>query len=322
MSIPSGDLLNDRFFKFVVGPDRKEFVVHADVFAKLSKPLDALINGIFSEAAEKRTVWDEVAETTFDRLRQFAYCGDYECVAPKFSTNKAKPSSEAQPEPTMQQEAATMTQDITSLSNTRRLQWTLPYSIHDMYKEKISHPVTAMALFLPEYRVQEIGLHDGRLATIIALINRYAELGFGSTWNQRLKTDVIGTESCENLRDIFFCHADLHMLAEKYCIDELSRITTVKLGKLLHTHVWTLESARHFAELVPYVFGNTLPKDPIRETLIYYAAIVIDDVYEEENFAKMLIDVPEFSRAIIQTIVKNRIGRDVLKGVLKDIPRD
>ncbi|KAI0598235.1 hypothetical protein F4775DRAFT_187476 [Biscogniauxia sp. FL1348] len=64
-------------FRFLVGPDKKAFTMHADLVSHLSKPLAALINGNMKEAREGYAELPEVDEGTFVLFCQFAYTGNY-----------------------------------------------------------------------------------------------------------------------------------------------------------------------------------------------------------------------------------------------------
>ena len=81
MYCPPNDLANNerRFqskpFRFVV--DGKPFYVHKDVIARVSKPLDRLVNGSMREAQCGEAVLENVDGATFARFCQWAYAGYY-----------------------------------------------------------------------------------------------------------------------------------------------------------------------------------------------------------------------------------------------------
>ncbi|KAJ5366751.1 hypothetical protein N7541_000692 [Penicillium brevicompactum] len=79
---PMKEVLESPLFTFEVGPQKKEFVVHSLIIAKLSPALNALINGEWKEGSDKRVDWSEVKEGTFLRLCEFAYGKDYTLPAP------------------------------------------------------------------------------------------------------------------------------------------------------------------------------------------------------------------------------------------------
>ncbi|KAK3942888.1 hypothetical protein QBC46DRAFT_339140 [Diplogelasinospora grovesii] len=82
-------------FKFVVGEARKEFWLHKDLISKLSKPLNALINGPWREAREGSVEWDDIDEETFRRFIDFVYTRDYRSPAPEIVENSTKEHGDA-----------------------------------------------------------------------------------------------------------------------------------------------------------------------------------------------------------------------------------
>ncbi|KAH6603472.1 hypothetical protein Trco_008247 [Trichoderma cornu-damae] len=90
--IPTEVIATSIPFRFLVGPNQKEFTIHSALFTYQSSVLEKLVNGNFFEAAEKCVTWKEVDEDTFIRFWQFTYTGKYAAAPPVV---EAKPESEA-----------------------------------------------------------------------------------------------------------------------------------------------------------------------------------------------------------------------------------
>lgn len=72
-------------FKFLIGPERetaKVFVLHKDIVARESAPLDVLMNGGMSEAREGCVWLRDVDEETFQHFIQYLYAGRYQLPQP------------------------------------------------------------------------------------------------------------------------------------------------------------------------------------------------------------------------------------------------
>jgi hypothetical protein len=69
-------------FRFLVGPEKREFTLHSEVVSRLSPSLNALVNGGMKEAGQGVAVWDDVNAETFVRFGKFAYTGDYDVAEP------------------------------------------------------------------------------------------------------------------------------------------------------------------------------------------------------------------------------------------------
>ncbi|KAK8106707.1 BTB/POZ fold protein [Apiospora kogelbergensis] len=76
-AIPFEKIVSSKTFRFLVGPQRREFTVHEAAFTSVSESLKALIEGNMQEAQEQLAVFDFVDEDTFARFCEFAYTGDY-----------------------------------------------------------------------------------------------------------------------------------------------------------------------------------------------------------------------------------------------------
>ncbi|PHH79274.1 hypothetical protein CDD80_5269 [Ophiocordyceps camponoti-rufipedis] len=82
------DIMATPLFRFVVGPDKRNFHIHSTLVARQSPVLDRLINGdSFKESKDQEVIWKDVDEKTFVRFCQFAYTGNYD--GPTLRENKA-----------------------------------------------------------------------------------------------------------------------------------------------------------------------------------------------------------------------------------------
>jgi hypothetical protein len=87
-------VFRSKLVDFHVGPEGANFTVHAQPLARLSQPLNTLINGNMLEAKTGASVidWKDTDEETFLRFCEFAYVQDY--TPPRFgecSDNGDKP---------------------------------------------------------------------------------------------------------------------------------------------------------------------------------------------------------------------------------------
>lgn len=64
-------------FTFIIGENKKPFVVHSGFLASISKPLDVLMNGLMAEAQSNTAVIDDVTEQEFAKIYEYACSEDY-----------------------------------------------------------------------------------------------------------------------------------------------------------------------------------------------------------------------------------------------------
>ncbi|RFU73018.1 btb poz fold [Trichoderma arundinaceum] len=91
-SIPAETIASSIPFRFLVGPNQREFSIHSALLTHQSPVLERLVNGSFSEAAEKCVTWKSVDEGTFISFWQHTYTGKYTTDHPIIGL---KPESEA-----------------------------------------------------------------------------------------------------------------------------------------------------------------------------------------------------------------------------------
>lgn len=84
-------ILKSNPIKFLVGPEQREYTIHAYLVAHQSEALKALINGNWREIHEGCVIWEHCDEGTFLRFGQFAYTGHYDGSEPKKRVVKEQP---------------------------------------------------------------------------------------------------------------------------------------------------------------------------------------------------------------------------------------
>ncbi|KAK4033363.1 hypothetical protein C8A01DRAFT_50044 [Parachaetomium inaequale] len=75
--VPWRDVGSSKPFRFIVGPEKREFTIHSALVAGLSPALMTLVTGKFSEARDGQVVLESVDEQTFVFFMEYAYTGSY-----------------------------------------------------------------------------------------------------------------------------------------------------------------------------------------------------------------------------------------------------
>ncbi|KAK0710608.1 hypothetical protein B0H67DRAFT_539437 [Lasiosphaeris hirsuta] len=73
-------MISSKAYKFTIGPNKREFVMHSALVAAQSRAFNQLVHGGFKEAEELHTELKSVSEETFVLFSQYAYTGDYELL--------------------------------------------------------------------------------------------------------------------------------------------------------------------------------------------------------------------------------------------------
>ncbi|RYP66175.1 hypothetical protein DL771_007951 [Monosporascus sp. 5C6A] len=238
-----GQILASKLFRFLVGPERKEFVVHSLALSRLSRALDALVNGKMSEACEGTAVWDDMDPDTFVRFTEFAYSGDY-----------------TTPEIELRTEPDEHTRDQLSPKAGRFVQWGTDEEVEEL---------------LTYYKTHRALGRDN-------VVQRFIEASYpspGPVFNpQRVK------ERDMDYKKLLLCHIQLYIVGDKYCIPDLTALTTHKLHRTFVASYDPYELQRTFrdaydayepqgiADATRYAYANTVQGDKLRTLLSHNIA--------------------------------------------------
>ncbi|KAK6827517.1 hypothetical protein PG987_010858 [Apiospora arundinis] len=107
------------------------------------------------------------------------------------------------------------------------------------------------------------------------------------------------TEGCEEYSKIFLCYANLYILADKYDITELSKLSMHKLYTTLVTFKLYHSCMSDILSLVELVYENTRDDDELRSMIVHYCACTVERLASCEEFQKTLQGYPEFSSALV-----------------------
>ncbi|RYO89826.1 hypothetical protein DL766_005142 [Monosporascus sp. MC13-8B] len=228
-----GELLTSKLFRFLVGPERKEFVVHSLPFSRLSRALDTLINGEMSEACEGTAVWDDMDPDTFVRFSEFAHSGDY--TTPKIE---------------LRTEPHEHTRDQMSPKAEKPLQ-------RDADEE-------AGALWI-DYKSRK-EMHEDSLGDV----RRFITASYPSPGPVFSPQRVEEPEM--DYKKLLLCHIQLYIVGDKYCIPDLTALTTHKLHRTFLASYNGYKLQEDIADATRYAYANTVKGDKPRTLLSHNIA--------------------------------------------------
>ncbi|KAH6959643.1 hypothetical protein BKA56DRAFT_600729 [Ilyonectria sp. MPI-CAGE-AT-0026] len=266
-SIPYRQIVGSSPFKFLIGPDKKEYTIHSSLVAHQSGALNALVNGGMKEAREKCAIWEEFDEETFLRFSQFAYTGNYDGAEPqKRKVEEQAPVLETAEEPN-NIIASPLPSPVFDLSNI-----SLPSPVFDLSKKDL-------------------------------LWNKFSNLYPGS----EVKVAVHVNESDEDYTDVFISHAQMYVFADYHGIVVLQNLALRKLRQALMQYTLDEKGSRDIIQLVNYCFSNTADKegqcDPLRTLVCTYTACKVEDLWKNDEFQELMDTLNEFPRALLTELL-------------------
>ena len=110
-------------------------------------------------------------------------------------------------------------------------------------------------------------------------------------------------ESCEDYTEVFLCHVQLYVFAEKYDIDPLRRLSLHKLQRTLAGYTLYDERVGDVVELIRYSYSNTTDHsghtDDLRSLVTHYAACMIEDLARRAEFRSLLQEAGSFAGDLV-----------------------
>ncbi|CAG9977234.1 unnamed protein product [Clonostachys byssicola] len=270
-------------YRFIVGPEKKEYHIHSAVLANHSSALDAMVNDGLQESGEKIVDWTDVDSGAFLGLWHFLYSGRYAAPVLISRLGEDHPATKIREE-----EAGTLpdrTLPICTLPGCKRPGCKMPGC------------TIPAGLWLDFQTLRLADLEESpppqpKSVGRRVVVNSYT--------------------------DLLLQHARVCVLADKYMIPPLKQLALTALQKELGIHLYDLETISEIAPdaiaLLQFSFNNPAP-DKLRELVTLFAACIITDLWECEGFQDLMGSSEEFSAAVSGCIGTNLDGR-LLKRLL------
>ncbi|KAI2620645.1 hypothetical protein GGS26DRAFT_303592 [Hypomontagnella submonticulosa] len=274
-TVPYEIIAASKPFRFLVGPDKKEFQMHSELVARMSKPLDTLVKGEWEEGKKEAAEWPEIDEGTFVRFCEFAYTGDYKAADP-FEDIPTPPEED---EPTVEVVAARPVLTPHSLVSKKK-----PKKMTETFEFPLSSPSPSRNTMRQQFRD-----------------------AIGDEPDKRPKEEP-NTDPLTNYSEVLLSHARLYTLADYYNIEELMGLCVRKLHRTLK--VFNLHQGARVtdvAQLIDYAYKNTANRgdeqDKLRSLLATYAACNIEELWPNTYFQDVL-ESGDVSKAIIGQLLR------------------
>lgn len=99
---------------------------------------------------------------------------------------------------------------------------------------------------------------------------------------------------------VFLTHVRLYILADKYDVQELRRISLFRLRLLLRGVILFRKRILDLVTVVDEIFANTLEGDEAREVIVKYFACYIEVIRDAPEVAELLHDGGDFAVALVE----------------------
>ncbi|KAK2747500.1 hypothetical protein FQN57_001992 [Myotisia sp. PD_48] len=277
-----GDYISSSTFTFEVS-DGRAFTVHSEPFARLSLPMQALVNGSMIEANLGRAKLDEVDPDTFIRLSEYAYYRDY---TPPNHAKRSKKTSES-----VESNEEVPLRPIIEVSPERPIE-------DNRNRRGFRRPVTQLQTSLKTALANH--LRESFRNLPIEQISQ--------TWRERFIPE--GNHSAiEDFTPIFMDHIRLWVLADQYQITSLCSLVIEKLHHTLREFVLYQTNVGTVIEFIRYTYSSTRPLEDgtnsLRDLVVQYAASIVSEIGDMKEFKELLAEGGDFVTDFWDTIWAN-----------------
>jgi hypothetical protein len=271
-------------------------MLHSEAVSRLSKSLNALVNGQMKEATESCAVWEDIDADTFVRFSKFAYTGDYDAAEPRLVVSSSDEGDEVDGEGKAELPFANASISSVSPKEPVHTGWgarTLSYVESEAGGCNAPAPSPSPARRTP--RTQALW-ED--------FVFRYCENGWGDIWGRR----VTNLED-EDYTEVFLSHARMAVFADYHGVSALERLALQKLTLVLSSfHMWDAYRIEDITRLISYVYEHTvqLPSSPcpLRELVCQYSACKMEVLWKSVGFKQVFETYTDFAKDLTDQLLK------------------
>lgn len=273
-------------YRFLVGADKEEFFVHAQLLGYNSPVLGAMINSSFAENVEKTVKWDDIDVRTFVSFWQFLYTGTYD--DPVLSTAvPQKPISDIAVK--SHPDRGQFTGDLSKPDDAEG--WGITSTKRKMKKKK--NIAVSCSWYPPTHSDS---------TTKKSLLSEFERLGVsdflprGALWNQ--SNEATRREEVASHGDIFTHHAQVATLADRYDMPRLASLALSRLQQCLKCYNIDRSGPSEVVALLQFCFME--PRyEMLRQLVVLYAACHTRKLWACDAFGDLIESSGAFARAIM-----------------------
>ncbi|EXL90100.1 hypothetical protein NOF04DRAFT_3417 [Fusarium oxysporum II5] len=319
-------------FRFLIGPHQTEYTIHSALVAHQSPALAAMVNGKSQESRECSVKWDDVDEIVFNSFWQFVYTGDYDTPEPlrptqrtsgrgdhKSGTADEPPEPEPEPEPEPAARPAVGEAELlaaipvfaesvfSDLPQVSAAESEAQAQAQAQAEEESTYGTESTEMSPTFYTYFWRSPAGSRPSSALEQENQ-GSVQKSFLWGSFLRSwesphEVIDIDkSLKDQTNRFVHHAKVFTLADRYGVKRLAEISR---GKLYHDLI-DLErkgmDSKNVVELVRYAFEELVP-DQLRDLVVDFSACVVERIWGDKKFQKLLEKHGILSKALIKQLL-------------------
>lgn len=282
--------------------------MHKSVVANLSKSLHQLLNGDMEEAKKRCVSWDDTDEQTFIRFGQWAYTGGYKAEGPEVLLDSSQIATSAQDSLTVIKQEPT--QPTAAIFQNSAQHCGRDWAVGSQGTPCVTCKTSIVSSYCSSCRCvrfthcakcrkRAVAAPSSPLQSMCTAFASNAEYAPPTTVRHVPRKN---TESCEVYTEVFLSHAKLYVLADKYDIPVLRKLSLHSLYETLVHFTLYQDRIGDVVSLVRYSFENTIESDKLRSLLVGYCACFAKELSKGEEFQELMSECPDFAYGLVKEL--------------------
>ncbi|KAI9730207.1 MAG: hypothetical protein M1834_005971 [Cirrosporium novae-zelandiae] len=295
MEISYESIVSSHPFRFILGPNKRVFTIHAALAAHHSKVLAVLVNGPMCEAKEQCAYLEDVNEQTFVRFSQYIYTGEYDAAEPGILLDE---SSVETVDAVVNGNSPSTLND----NNPDEARQSIDEFGTVLLSSKVRRRKKGRVEMLPDFLCEQAP-PQSRKSLLRNAFSRKSYIAPSPLVNPQ-----INIEPYKDFTPVFLSHAELYVFGDRYNIPNLQSLALHNLCQALDKFILCQDRIGDIIELMRYTYSNTADRaglvDELRDLVVHYAACVVEDLQTSSEFGALLEEVGALGRDLVRRLVE------------------
>lgn len=267
-----------------------------------------------SEAQEGQAVLEDCSEQVFERFCQFAYTSDYQFVK---EGEVVKPPSNDAIKTEDDEKKTQLKNASTELSTTQPAAASVSAAVSESTSSS-----AAMSRYSNVYSFASAELPKVPYGRYVRPRTKKKRKNPTNPWNIFLNEEYGKSDipfeaphirrHVDNAYEIFICHAELYVFADRYDIPSLRDMTLFRIHEIFISFIHYPERLHEIVKLIEYVYESTSEptsgsgSDRLRELMAHYVFTTLTEFMDNKEFVENLLGLQPFMKDLMNSVLKTQ----------------
>jgi hypothetical protein len=283
--------------------DGVRFRLHRSLVARISEPLESLMEGHMREARDGSCPMSDIDTATFGRFAEFAYTGDYTPALPvQQSEATSARSTDTEKRRNDGSQSSVMTDSGSESDELPDNPLDERPRIHNIIPSRKKNPTLSQQ--------DHFDLFDGRESLLVSEIARKSprqirKTATGDAFSLRSMFLLTSASHLDQL-PLLMSHAKLYVFADRWIVTDLRSLAARRLDEAVAMFEYSSTSPTDIATLIKYAYDHTPPRkdkaDILRRIVTVFAANNIHALRQSPNFGELQCEGGDFQKDLMERV--------------------